>query len=166
MPEEQVSFSEEDLKELTEAFITKGGTLKDVRGMSDKDMEAIYTLGHGFYNSGKYEDALNAFKFLTFYDHLEKRWWMGLGATRQMMEDFEGAVMAYSYTAMLNVEDPLPHLHAAECLLALEKYEEADSALSATVHWAGDQPEHVETKARAETMLQIVQSKQKESEGS
>lgn len=166
MTEEQVQFNEKDIEDLTISFLTKAGTFKDLRGLTDKDMEAIYSVGHSLYNNGKYEEAHDVFKFLSFYDHLEKRWWMGLGATRQMLKKYEDAVMAYSYTAMLDVEDPRPHLHAAECLLALKRYEDADSALSAAVHWAGEKPEHAELKQRAETMLQAMAGKAKGGEAS
>lgn len=157
MTEEQFNMDDEEIRDMIISFFENNSTLKDIRGLSEKDMEAIYALGYNYYNNGKCEEAKSAFQFLTFYDHLEKRWWMGLGAVNQMLKDYDGAILAYSYTAMLDVEDPTPHLHAADCFLAMEKYEEADSALAATIHWAGDKPEHAGLKERAETMQELFQ---------
>jgi type III secretion system low calcium response chaperone LcrH/SycD len=157
---EKNSFTEADIKEIVESFLTNGSTLKDIRGLSEKDMEAIYSIGYSYYNNAKYAKALDIFRFLCFYDHLERRWWMGLGATQQMMQDFEAAVNAYRYAALLDVEDPTAHLHAADCFMAVGNHEEAESALMAVVHWSGDKPEYAGMTQRAQELLKLVTNKE------
>ncbi|MBF0103143.1 MAG: SycD/LcrH family type III secretion system chaperone, partial [Desulfobacterales bacterium] len=137
-------------------FIKKGASFKDLRGLTDKDMEAIYSLGYTAYNNGKFEDAMKVFKFLSFYDHMQKKYWMGLAGCRQMLKDYAGAVQAYAYIAILDVSDPKVHLHAADCLMALKSYKEAESALLAAVHWAGDQSGYADVKNRALAVLQVL----------
>jgi type III secretion system low calcium response chaperone LcrH/SycD len=156
MTPRQVQFNQADLDEIVKSFIENAGTLKDIRGLADKDMEAIYAMGYLYYNNAKYEKALDVFRFLCFYDHLERRWWMGLAATWQMMKNFEDAIEAYRFAALLDVEDPTPHLHAADCFLAIGNTKDAESALMAVIHWAGEKPEHAAKKERAQALLQLM----------
>jgi tetratricopeptide (TPR) repeat protein len=84
---------------------------------------------------------------------------MGLAACRQLTRDYEGAVLCYSQAAILDVEDPLAPFHAAECYLAMKRFDEARSALFATTHWAGENPKWAKLRKRAEALLQLLEEK-------
>ena len=56
---------------------------------------------------------------------------MGLGAVQQVLKDFQNAVVSYGYSSYLNLENPKPQLHAAECFLAMGDKRSAASALFA-----------------------------------
>ena len=56
---------------------------------------------------------------------------MGVGAVRQVKKDFSGAVQAYGYASFLDLSNPKPQLHAAECLLAMGDKGNAASAIMA-----------------------------------
>lgn len=157
MATEPKDFSIEDYKDIVETFLTKGGTMADIRGLSDEDMDVIYSMAYSLYNHGKYKESEDVFKFLCFMDHMERKYLMGLAACRQMRKNYEGAVQAYSLAAVYDVEDPKAHLHAGDCFLALGRYAEAESALSAAVHWAGEKPEHQESKNRAQSLLGLLE---------
>lgn len=148
--------NEEQLQEIVETFIQSGLAYKDLRGLSDKDMEAIYSLAYTLYNHNKYDEAMKVFKFLSLMDHTDKRYFLGLAACRQMLGNYDKAIEAYQFAAVLDVEDPIVHLHAADCLLAAKRFDEARSALHATVHWAGDQVAHKASKDRAEMLLNLL----------
>ncbi len=120
-------------------------------------MEVVYAAAYNYFQSGKYAEAEPIFAFLCFNDLFEKKFWLGLGACRQMLGQYDEAVQAYGMAAVLDVEDPDVHLHAADCLLAKGDLEGADSALSAASHWAGDNPTFAATRSRAETILDIMQ---------
>ena len=139
--------------------LANGHTLKTIHDMDEKDMEAVYGLAHSLYQSGRYDKAKSAFKFLCLYDHTEPRWWVGLGATMQRLKDFEGAIKAYGYATLMDVEDPKPQLHAGYCLMALEHYVEAKAALEGTVMAAGEDPEKADYKSQAEALLKVVEVK-------
>jgi hypothetical protein len=47
------------------------------------------------------------------------------------MKDYQGAVSSYGYCSFLNLENPKPQLHAAECFLALGDKRNAASSLEA-----------------------------------
>lgn len=166
MPEQPVLEGlDKEQVELMEKIIeglANGHTLKAIHGLDERDMEAVYGLAHSLYQGGRYDKAKSAFKFLCMYDHTEPKWWVGLGATMQRLKDFEGAVKAYGYATLMDVEDPKPQLHAGYCLLALEKYDEAQAALEGTVIASGTDPKNKEFKAQAEALLKVVAAKKAE----
>ena len=149
------------LEEILNHFMTVGGVLKDAHGLTDEEMEAIYGVAYNLYESGKYEDALQVFKFLCFFDHLEKKYWMGLGAVNQMLKKYDDANNAYSMAAMLDIDDPTPAMHAANCLLLAGKKKEAESALNFVKEMAPKEQQHL--RDRAESILDLMKKDEKAS---
>ena len=81
--------------------------------------------------AGKFNEALKLFQFLVLFDHLNKKYWMGLGAVQQVLKDFQGAIVSYGYSSFLDLKNPKPQFHAAECFLAMGDRRNAASALFA-----------------------------------
>lgn len=78
-------------------------------------MSYLYTTGYGLYKNGKYSDARDFFRFITLSDPTDRRSWIGLGASYQMMKLYKESIECYSVAAMQNPNDPYVHLYAAEC---------------------------------------------------
>ena len=112
-------------------LVEKGATLKQLKGISNEELEAVYSLAFGYYRSGKFDEAAKLFQFLVLFDHLNAKFWFGLGATQQALKDYAGAVSSYGYCSFLNLENPKPQLHAAECFLAMGDKLNAASSLEA-----------------------------------
>ena len=106
-------------------------TLKQLKGVTNEELEAVYSLGFGCYQTGKYEDAHKLFQFLVLFDHLNAKYWFGLGAVQQALKDFQSAAVSYGYCSFLKLDNPKPQLHAAECFLAMGDKRSAASALEA-----------------------------------
>ena len=140
-----------------EEFISSGATLKDVRGLSDQEMDAIYAMAYNFYNHGKFEKAEQAFKFLTYYDHLEKKYLLGLAACRQMSGNYAGAVDTYGVATIMDPEDPTGSLHAAECLIAMKDTERAIQACYTALDICGTVPEMADHVKKAQYLLNLIQ---------
>src|SRR5690606_39901315 len=99
----------DDQRELSSQIVNilnSGGTLDQVFDLTEEDEEAIYAIAHNYYNNGKYDKAIPLFQFLSIVDHLNIKWWMGLGAATQMAKEYEKAVNAYAMATLLNVDDP------------------------------------------------------------
>ena len=122
--------TEEKIAEAAKAFAA-GATLKEVRGITNDELEAVYSLGFGYYNTGKFEDAQKLFEFLVLFDHLSTKYWFALGAVQQARKDFQKAIASYGYSSFLDLENPKPQYHAAECYLALGDKANAASAIMA-----------------------------------
>ena len=112
-------------------LVEKGATLKQLKGSSNEELEAVYSLAFGYYRSGKFDEAAKLFQFLVLFDHLNAKYWFGLGATQQALRDFQNAAVSYGYCSFLKLDNPKPQLHAAECFLALGDKRSAASALEA-----------------------------------
>ncbi len=143
---------------LIQEVLENGGTLGDLKGFTPEEMEAVYSLAYNLHQQGRFEEAEKLFQFLCFYEHLDKRFWMGLGACRQQLKRHREAIEAYSVLGMLDMENPYPPLHAADCYVALGDMEKAESALEAALHWSGERPEYAEVKSRAGLLLRAIQS--------
>ena len=68
-------------------LIEKRATLKQMKGVTNDELEAVYSLAFGYYQTGKYEEAHKLFQFLVLFDHLNAKYWFGLGATQQALRD-------------------------------------------------------------------------------
>ena len=110
-------------------LIETTATLKQLKGITNAELEAVYTLAFGYYRTGKYDEALKLFQFLVMFDHLNAKYWLGLGAVQQVLKDYQGAVTSYGYCSFLKLDNPKPQLHAAECFLAMGDKLKAASAL-------------------------------------
>ena len=120
----------EKIEEAAKAFAGMG-TVREIKGITDAEMEAIYSMGFSFYNTGRYDDAEKVFRFLVLFDHLNPKYWTGLGAVQQVKKLYGDAITAYGYASFLDLDNPKPQYHAAECFLALGDKENALSALAA-----------------------------------
>ncbi|MBR4171079.1 MAG: SycD/LcrH family type III secretion system chaperone [Kiritimatiellae bacterium] len=108
-----------------------GATIKELKGITNDEMEAVYSLAFNYYRTGRYDEAEKLFNFLALFDHLNAKFWIGVGAVRQVKKDFSGAVQAYGYASFLDLNNPRPQLHAAECFLAMGDKRNAASSLEA-----------------------------------
>ncbi len=123
--------TEEKIAEAAKAFVKDGTTLKEVRGITNDELEAVYSLGFGYYNTGRFDDAQKLFEFLVLFDHLNTKYWFALGAVQQARKDYLKAIASYGYSSFLDLENPKPQFHAAECYLALGDKANAASAILA-----------------------------------
>ena len=119
------------ITERVKALIEDQATLKQLKGVTNAELEAVYSLAFSYYRTGKFEEALKLFQFLVLFDHLNAKYWFGQGAVQQALKDFQNAVVSYGYCSFLKLDNPKPQLHAAECFLALGDKRNAASALEA-----------------------------------
>ena len=126
-----LSKDDEEKVSLIVDLLNNGATLKDIKGLSDEQMESIYALGVNFYKLGRIAEAEKIFKFLVFFDYYCQKYWVGMGAVHQLQKHFEQARVAYEYAALLDITQPKPIYHAAECYLALGRIEDAEATLDA-----------------------------------
>ena len=122
--------TEAAIKEAAQKFLG-GSTIKEVKGVTNDELEAVYSLGFGYYSTGKFEDAQKLFEFLVLFDHLSTKYWFALGAVQQARKDYRKAIASYGYSSFLDLENPKPQFHAAECYLALGDKANAASAIMA-----------------------------------
>jgi len=128
--------TKQQIEDAAKKFVKDGATLKEVKGISNEELEAVYSLGFGYYRTGKFEDAQKLFEFLVLFDHLSAKYWFALGAVQQAQKNYEKAVASYGFSSFLDLENPKPQYHAAECFLALGDKANAASAILALEQYA------------------------------
>lgn len=133
--------------------LANGGTLGQLKNIEKTQLEALYTVGLHHYEAARYKDAQKAFAFCTQNDHLERRYYMALAACFKMLDKPAEALKYYTVASMLDIKDPLPTFHSAECLLAMGMVEEAKEALEIVVRQAKDDDAKKVLHDRAEAML-------------
>jgi len=155
MPVEKI----DELSKLAKEF-AEGRTLADIHGITPQDLEAIYSVAFNQYNNQRYDEAVKVFKFLCMHDHFQEKYWMGLGATHQMMKDFKLAASAYGYAYLLDSDNPKPPLHAADCFMADGNTKDAESALHLVLELTKDkQEEFAAVRQRATVLMGVITQK-------
>ena len=158
-------FSVDEMVQMTTDFAENGLTMAELKNISREELEAVYNISYNAYNSGRYERSEKTFQFLCYFDHLVKKNWMGLGASRQMRKDYANAVDAYTFAYLLDDKDPLPPLHAADCHIALGNRDAALSGLNTAIDLAGNEDQHAAVRARAEALLELLNQPEHGGEG-
>lgn len=126
-----MEINRQTIEEAAKKFAGDLSTIRELKGITDAEMEAVYSLGFNFYRTGNIEKAEQVFKFLVIFDHFNPRYWISMGAVLQVKKQYQGAITAYAYASFLDIHDPKPQYHAAECYLALGDRANASSALAA-----------------------------------
>lgn len=128
---------------------TLGEALSD---MTAGDCEAMYGAGYNLYEQGRYGDAFKVFSLVVMQNHLEPRYLFGLGCSCQMLGRYLDALQHYMAAALACVNDPRPILHAAECLVAMSRIEEARESLGLVLDMSPDAQSPL--NIRAQMLLQ------------
>ncbi|MGC8718448.1 MAG: SycD/LcrH family type III secretion system chaperone [Thermodesulforhabdaceae bacterium] len=149
--------TQEQMQDIVTAVVKGEMTLQEVKGFTDEQMEAIYSIGYNLYQAGKYNDAVQVFTWLGIFNPFVSKYWLGLGASLQMIKDFENALNAYAVAAITSEpEDPVPHLHAGECYVGMGDIEEAGKAFQMAADFSKDKPKYAKTYQKALAFLEII----------
>lgn len=148
---------DKDIKDLAKKLFQDGATLGEIKGITPRELNAVYQMGLGFYNTGRYDDAEKVFTFLVMFDHLESKYWLAAGAVQQVKKNFEKAKAAYSQAALLDIHSPKPQYYVAECFLALGQKDDAVASLDTLLEYCtGTDEVTKEFRAKAEELKKKI----------
>ncbi|MEF9999336.1 MAG: SycD/LcrH family type III secretion system chaperone [Comamonas sp.] len=136
-------------------LLSQGAGLGTIFGYTADEYEALYALGHDHYSQQRYLDAAKCFSFLMAHQSLEPRYMNAFAACMQMLKRYKEAIQYYSTASVLDLEDPLPTFHTAECFIALEMREQASEALTLVVAQC-QQTAFAELAQRAQALLELL----------
>ena len=146
-----------EIKDVAKKLFQDGATLGELKGITPRELNAVYQMGLGFYNTGRYDDAEKVFSFLVMFDHLEPKYWLAAGAVQQVKKNFEKAKAAYVQAAMLDIHGPKPQYYVAECYLALGQKDDALASLETLLEYCNGQDEVTkEFRAKAEELKKKI----------
>ncbi|MBL6080047.1 SycD/LcrH family type III secretion system chaperone [Belnapia sp. T18] len=140
------------LEQMAEAILKGQTDIAALNGITGDELEAVYSMGYGFYSAGQHQDAADVFRFLCLHRHTDPRFWLGLAASAQMLGFHAVAVQAYGVCAMLEPEDPQVSVRAAECFIAMGDATSAGTALEAAEALSHGKPGHARWGDRAKVL--------------
>ncbi len=137
------------------ACLAKGGSMKELRGMGQRQLDAMYRIAYGRYDSGQYKDALLIFRHLCLLEHSEYRYFLGLGVTQVALEQFAQAAATLSYAESLSDKDPRASLAMAGCFVEMRNLSLAQLALVTAIKRARQSSRWKPEQTKAEQLLKF-----------
>ncbi len=104
-------------------------TLAQAVGLTDDEVEKLYSVGHQYFTQGRYREAHPLLRLVAMCNHKSERYWMALAACRQMLGDFLLAAESYVTAAGLNLQNSTAAIQAVFCLLRAGEYQAAQTWL-------------------------------------
>ena len=144
-----------NLSEQALELISNGVSLGSIFDYSDNEYEAMYALGHSHYSQQRYLDAAKCFGFLVTNNTTEPRFVSAFASSLQMLKQYRDAVQYHCLASIMDLENPLPTFHTAECFIALTMPEEARQALTAVISQC-NAPQWQELRERSEALLELL----------
>jgi type III secretion system low calcium response chaperone LcrH/SycD len=108
-------------------------TIQDIFGISDFTLYCLYSVGYGLAQQGLQLEATNIFSILTMMNPLVKDYWMALAFSLKESEEYEKAAKAFIMASFMQDNDPVPHLSAIECFLAMGDRDNAEIGIEEVI---------------------------------
>lgn len=102
---------------------------RQMKPFNQKQMEILYSVAYGYYEQGKYAQAIAFFTQLILHHPFDPRFWKGLASSHQMEGSYSAAARSWATACLLEPSNPISHFHAAECFISLGEQIEANKAL-------------------------------------
>lgn len=116
---ENENVSEQTMIDALLQSLRGGATLRELKGVDDTTMEAVYAYAHQFYMNGQLDEAEKFFRFLYLFDFHNGDYVFGLASVYQMKKQYQKAIDLYAVAYALVRHDERPLFHAGQCHLAL-----------------------------------------------
>src|SRR5581483_1350690 len=83
-------------------YIEEGKSLQEIIGYSDELMEEMYQAACQVFREGHHQEAEDAFLFLTTINPYVYAYWLGLGMSYHLLEEYEQAILGYDCAMALD----------------------------------------------------------------
>jgi type III secretion system low calcium response chaperone LcrH/SycD len=130
--------------------VEEGKTFQEILGYNLETMEKFYTAACNLFQKQEYRQAADAFIFLSTLNPFVPTYWLGLGMSQQLDEEYRTALLAYGMAILTDVQNPLPHYHSGFCYRMLGEYENAKTSLDLAITTCNDFQEYGWLKQRSQ----------------
>jgi type III secretion system low calcium response chaperone LcrH/SycD len=114
---------------------------QQVLGVSNEVFEVYYRAAAFLLEAGRFEEARDAFLFLSFLNPFLHNVWMGAGIAQQSLGHYEEACNAYFMAEVIEPHDPYMHANTFQCFIALNDNLAAKESLDLAIESCGSSPE-------------------------
>lgn len=146
------------LEEALNKVCLEGSSLKDALNIPQNLIDGYYERGYHFFNSGKFDEALPIFQFLSQLDNKEPRYILAIAATLHQMKNYDEAVVYYLLYGTLDLTNPMPYYHMYDCFSKLGSSDLGANALKAASQRAGQNPRYAELKTKLDLEIASFKS--------
>ncbi|MEO0317647.1 MAG: hypothetical protein RL404_1324 [Pseudomonadota bacterium] len=105
--------------------LAKGAKLGAAFGIEDRQLEAVYAIGLGQYQQGRYDDAMKLFAFISFHDPTFMKAFKGIGSCLQMLGRHQEALVYLGLAIIDDDSDLQTAVQIAESLVHVGQREDA-----------------------------------------
>ncbi len=127
--------------------------------LDDDELETLYAVGHRHYGHGQYDKALRVFHLLLRQDVICAKHHFAVAACLHRLGRHREAASSYCAAYALDVDDPVPLFHIADCLIQLNEWEAAEQTLLRFLEAADGVEPLAEQRAQACSMLMTVRGR-------
>lgn len=142
----------EEYKNVIKQIFHKDIPIAEALKIKPEVFEAMYAHAYRLYNSGNYQSACLLFAYLVTLDPGVAKYHMGQAASHHMLKEYGPAVDSYMTAFFIDMTNPLPFFHVADCLLKEKSIEGAYFCLGMAAGIAGENPKYDKIRDRAQMM--------------
>ena len=139
--------------EMLKRYMNGGKTFQEILGYSEGAMVGFYASAKNLFEQQRYDEAIDAFTFLSTLNPHVPAYWMGLGMSEQLLGLHEKALIAYKMLAVLQPGNPVLHYHTASCHHALKDKQKTIAALETAIETADEDPMQSQLAIQCRKML-------------
>ena len=137
--------------------LARDKSLQDIAGISNASLEKMYKAAKYLFDQQRFEEAADAFGFLTMLNSQKFAFWLGLGNSEFQLKKYKAALWAYAFVCRVNPADYYSHIFSCRCYEALDELENAMNALELALYVLEDIPENKELKLTIELHLKRLE---------
>ena len=138
---------------IADAFVNHGVTLATLKGLSEEDLEAVYSVAYGHLVEERPRDALEDLVLLVSHEPWDSRFQFAYALALQMLEQYEAAARHYAQAFLMDPLNAGCALRMGECLEAAGDPGEAANAYRACIDLSFLDAEFHLVRAHAESRL-------------
>lgn len=133
-------------KEVLARHFEEHRPLQELFGFSNNTVAEFYDAAKSILEQGRFEDAVNAFVFLTTLNPYISDFWVGLGVAHQSNRDHDSALFAYNVAFNVDGKEIFPYVLAAQCCMEIKDFNKAIECIDKASKYAEERPEDVSSK--------------------
>jgi secretion system chaperone SscA len=152
---------EGQIQQLAEYF-NQGITLNMLNDTPKSQMDVMYAYAWQCVDNNNFIAARNTFYLLTYLNHWDSDYLLGLGSCHQKLGEHSAAILCFSHAAQIVVSDPRPAWLAAQSYAALSLLSSQIKALETVISLAHTQQQWAALSQLAKQQLHALPALQEQ----
>ena len=105
--------------------VVSGETWRESLRLPRDSLDLLYKGARAIFEDGRFQEAVDCFAFLAWFDSRQYDFWMALGHSQFHCANHAGAISSYGVASHCLPEESWPHIYSATCFEAIGDYEQA-----------------------------------------